>query len=54
MGVKKNDPFANFDADFDSGSFDFDDVIPAGDAFGGSGDPFEEEEPLPSLTLGGV
>ena len=51
MGVKKNDPFATFDTDFDS-DFDFD--IPGGDAFGGSADPFAEEEPLPTLTLEGV
>ena len=54
MGMKKKDPFANFDADFDSGDFDFDDVISEGNAFGDTGDPFAEEEPLPTLTLEGV
>ena len=54
MGVKKNDPFASFDMDFDAGGFDFDDVMPEANAFSGTDDPFKEEEPLPALTLEGV
>lgn len=51
---KANDPFAENDLDFDS--FDFDDVMPAGESFSAS-DPFapqDETENLPKLTLESV
>ncbi len=55
MGVKKNDPFAAGDVDFNS-SFDFDDVMPDGGGFAAAEDPFAQvpEQQLPKLTLEGV